>query len=139
MRGASAPLYRTVIKIKYIVIKPFNNMGAVVMSGDSVECDPGRASKLRRLGLIGRVVKAESAAALSFKVTYFDDSGKEVTQAVEAGSYQQAVDKVIKALFADPEPEEIPVQVQPDIPVKSAAPAQPKKPAAPKASTKAVK
>lgn len=51
-----------VVKIKYIVIKPFNNLGAVVMSGDFVECDPGRASKLRRLGLIGGVVVEHAVA-----------------------------------------------------------------------------
>lgn len=116
MRGALAPLYRTVIKIKYIVIKPFNNLGAVVMPGDSVECDTGRASKLRRLGLIGGVVKeADPEKAIgpsSYSVTYFDDSGKEVTQAVEAPSYQQAVDKVIQSLFAQPAP------VKPAKPVK---------------------
>lgn len=89
--------------MRYQVIKPFSNMGVVVMPGDFVECDSARAAKLRRLGLIGGAVKEIEKGPSTFDVTYTDDSGNLVTKAVEAASYQQAVDKVIQELFVESE------------------------------------
>ena len=43
--------------MKYIVIKPFQDITGFKKIGDTIELDDNRASKLRKHGLIGTIVK----------------------------------------------------------------------------------
>ncbi|HRC81347.1 MAG TPA: hypothetical protein PLF27_08165 [Sedimentibacter sp.] len=45
--------------MKYVVIKPFNDITGFKIPGESIELDDARAAKLRAQGLIGGVWKDE--------------------------------------------------------------------------------
>ena len=90
----------------YVITKSFRDVTGMRLPGEAIELTPARAATLRDSGLVGGEYvppAPETPIPSGFEVTFTDESGKSVTEYVEAASYQGAVDKVISRLFAEPD------------------------------------
>jgi|GEM_PF-5453604 len=94
---------------RFTVIAEFidRETGKRLKPGDTFEASGERVDHLKQIGVIGEsAADSKNNAAPTprfFNVTYVDDSGKSVTESIEAASYQEAVNKVIDSQFAEAE------------------------------------